>query len=309
MPQFEKRRFRPAQLISRLQVEHAWLFRAIDHQRSRQALVDRERARSQYLTTLEAQTILRDAGEVIYDVEAGRLGPVQIAGLAAWRMTKGIFRFDQEMSKQLLQTRTDPSMQGYVLAKLPQWCVYVEAVGSMTRYGVHGFWAFAEGYGQDTAALHLLFDEDSRIRHVQVSLNGRMAPAVTAAIRHQGDGQRDDDDGDVLILPRVVGGVASVVEAAVTLLTYLCCSNATVGERGRSPHNPMPVRAGMGWALFPADRPTLWMVGHGRAVHAHEVAEAIAGGAERPRFQVRDVVRKGGVLDQEVLWVDVAVQR
>ncbi len=312
MPQFEKRRFRPAQLLSRVEADHAWLFKAIDHQRSRHALVDRERARSQYLTAAEAEAILRDADEVIDDVEAGRLGPVQVAGLAAWRMTKGIFRFDEELSQKLLQAPIHPLMQGYVLTKLPQWCVYVEAVPSMAGYGVHGFWAFTEGYERDCAALHLLFDEDGWVRHVPISLRSRMVSAVRSAIEIQEEGDVGDHaggDDEVLVARRVRGCVASVVEAAAMLLTYLCCSNAALGERGRLPHNPMPVRAGMGWALFPADRPTVWKVGRGSREQVQQTAESNPSRGESPRFEIREVVRKGGVLDQDVSWIDAPGQR
>lgn len=310
MPQFEKRRFRPALLISRLEVQEPWLFQAIDHRRSAHALADRDRARWQYLTTVEAEEILAEADEAIYDVEAGPLGPVHVAGLAAWRMTQGVFRFAPELEARLLQTPINPVMQGYVMARLPQWCVYVESAASLNRFGAHGFWAFVEAGEQASGALHLLIDEERRIRHVPISLNRTMALGVAAAIRQTDDDAVScDEDGDVLVQQRVVAGVGSVVEAAATLLTYLCCSNANVGDRGRLPRNPMPVRAGVGWAMFPADRPSVWKVGHAGVAHTGAVTGAAESGSSSARFEVRDVVRKGGLHDQDVLWVGSASRR
>jgi hypothetical protein len=305
MPQFEKRRFRPAQLLLRLEAGHGWLFRAIDHHRSSQAPANRDRARAQYLSCSEAETILSDAAESIHDEHLGDLGAAQVAGLAAWRMTKGIFRFNPEFATCLLMTPMNPAIKGYVMVRLPQWCVYIEGVEAMSRQGVHGFWAFVDHDETQALTLHLLLEEANRIRHVAIALNASLAEAVDRAAANASRRRADaaESEGEVAVAGRVSHGLATVIEAAAMMLTYLCCTNADVGERGRYPHNPMPVRAGIGWGLFPADRPSLWKVGFTNAARETPGSSVKAKGA-MPRFDVREVIRKGGVPDQELSWTD-----
>lgn len=297
MPQFEKRRFRPAQLLARLELAHEWLFQAIDHHRT---FIARKGAWSQYLTSWAAEEILDEAGEVINDEAVGRLSGAHIAGLAAWRMTKGIYRFDVGFAGDLLRTPLHLDIQGLVLNRMPQWCVYVEADPFLADQGLHGFWAFAERSGvRQEATLHLLLDWPSSIRHVPVSLNSTLAAGVNRAVREDLGRLAAQQDGGAT--SRGIERPVSVVEAASTLVTYLCCSNAEIGEKGRSPRNPMAVRFKDDWALFPADGPVIWKVGQAAAGQAARPGRN--GAALAPRFEVRDIVSSQGQLQQNVTWV------
>jgi hypothetical protein len=268
-------------------------------------MVDREIAKAQYLAPWEAEHILREAGEVIEDPVAGRLCPVKVAALSAWRMTKGVFRFDQTLWSRLIKADIAPDMAGHIMRRLPQWCIYVETEGRLSEHGVEGVFAFVESHAMEQAALHLILDEKGGLRHVPISLSGTMWRAVRDATEQWVDEACAANlDGDVLVSQRVSTGIASVVEATVRLLTYLCCKNVSVGERGRLPQNPMPVRAGSGWAMFPADRPTVWRVGAIDARHGGRASGTNESRVDAGHFDVREILRRGGNREQEVVWLD-----
>ena len=48
-----------------------------------------------------------------------------IAALAAWRVTQGIYRFDGELYRSLVDTPIT-TLPTDVLYQLPEWCVYIE---------------------------------------------------------------------------------------------------------------------------------------------------------------------------------------
>ncbi len=306
MPQFEKRRFRPSRLLARLELAHGWLFQAIDQHRRLNASADRKRARSQYLTSWDAGTILDEANEVVVDEEVGRLSAAHIAGLAAWRMTKGIYRFDVGFLSHLSRTPVHPGIQGSVLTRLPQWCVYVEADTFIASRGIHGFWAFAEqSEVLQRRTLHLLLDEPSCVRHVPLSLNSTLSAGMELAVCEDSEQSAGAQcEGKVIASP-ISEKWPGVIEAASTMVTYLCCTNADIGERGQYPRNPNAVRVASRWTLFPADGTSVWRVGQSAASHMAEVSGSSGShaAAPLPRFDVQDVVRNGDVPDQDVMWM------
>jgi hypothetical protein len=52
--------------------------------------------------------------------------PMILAALCAWRMGKGVYRFDPELLEELWQTPVTGEIPGEVLLRLPEWCVYLE---------------------------------------------------------------------------------------------------------------------------------------------------------------------------------------
>lgn len=78
----------------------------------------------------------------------------RIGALAAWRQTKGIYRFDPVLAENLLTTKLSGDLPVELLYRLPEWCVYVE-----TPDHPHGFFAHLE-HDSNTgrAELRFLFD-------------------------------------------------------------------------------------------------------------------------------------------------------
>lgn len=68
---------------------------------------------------------------------------VKLTMLAAWRLSKGIYRFDPTLKADLIDTPLDGAVPIDVLQRLPQWCIYLEIDPTPTWRGVaragHGF--------------------------------------------------------------------------------------------------------------------------------------------------------------------------
>lgn len=97
-------------------------------------------------------------GQRVRFEQSGHVGLV--AGLGAWRITQGVYRFDSTLYEALLATPITDEIPVDVLHHLPGWCVYIETLG-YTVYGValHGFFAFMEVDAQSgTEELRLLLD-------------------------------------------------------------------------------------------------------------------------------------------------------
>jgi len=64
--------------------------------------------------------------------------PELVAALAAWRITKGIYRFDVDLFDELVESSLEGEIPSEVLFQLPEWCVYVE----LPESSYDGFFCF-----------------------------------------------------------------------------------------------------------------------------------------------------------------------
>jgi hypothetical protein len=55
--------------------------------------------------------------------------PMILSALCAWRMGKGIYRFDPDLLQELWETPVAGEIPGAILLRLPEWCVYLELPG------------------------------------------------------------------------------------------------------------------------------------------------------------------------------------
>jgi hypothetical protein len=55
--------------------------------------------------------------------------PMILAALCAWRMGKGVYRFDPDLLQELWETPVTGEIPGEILLHLPEWCVYLELPG------------------------------------------------------------------------------------------------------------------------------------------------------------------------------------
>lgn len=86
----------------------------------------------------------------------------ELAAVAAWRPTKGVYRFDPDLFDAIADTPITGDLPVEVLHRLPEWCVYVETRGRMTfssNSPIHGFFA------------HLEYDANDRRSELRVLLD------------------------------------------------------------------------------------------------------------------------------------------
>lgn len=69
-----------------------------------------------------------------------------LTATCAWRMTKGVYIFDPEVLKALVETRADEEPPHEMFLHLPEWCPYIATPGLEVMEGVavHGFFAYVD---------------------------------------------------------------------------------------------------------------------------------------------------------------------
>lgn len=215
----------------------------------------------------------------------------RLAALAAWRVTQGIYRFDGALYEALVDTPVTGDLPCDVLYRLPEWCVYVETPGGRWLGEVlHGFFAHLEWDANDGhAELRLLLDAAGALIPIPIHLGSwglrealcRMAERAT--INALGEGMAAPSSVSGRLLPHL--------EPLLSLLLYLCSTNAEIGDGSRQPGRPCPTKTKKGWRLFPAEQPASWNVGVrlGTALRAayREAGEVAGGSHARPRPHIR----------------------
>lgn len=84
------------------------------------------------------------------DVELHMVGRTRLlSAAAAWRMTKGVYVFDTEVLKAIIDSEVDDDLPDELFLHLPEWCPYVSASGVEVLPGlaIHGFFAYVDDRG------------------------------------------------------------------------------------------------------------------------------------------------------------------
>ncbi len=67
-----------------------------------------------------------------------------LVGAAAWRVTKGVYRFAPDLLEVIASTRFERGLPSGLFARLPEWCVYIETPGWDVFGQIAGFMAWIE---------------------------------------------------------------------------------------------------------------------------------------------------------------------
>jgi hypothetical protein len=247
--------------------------------------------------------------------------PGIVTGLATWRYTQGIYRFDPDVYRAIVDTSLEGGLPTELLFRLPEWCVYVEVDStSISGRTVHGFWAWLEhdvargGSRELRLLLDMALDPDDPLTHltaehlspllsVPLSLDAPNIEAAWSAVISSGL-KEAEALGEVMpidsseLLASNLAGMGEVVRSAISLLLYLCSQTSEITNRARpdrQPGNPAPKRTRRhGLRVYPADGPAEWDVGvrMGAALRAAYQRESGGGGAEGAGRHVRPHVRR-----------------
>ena len=208
----------------------------------------------------------------------------RLAALGAWRVTQGIYRFDEDLYEAIVSTELKGDIPADLLTRLPAWCVYIELQAAA---GVHGFFAHLESdMNSGEMELRLLIDADNALLPVPLHLG--QWDLVTALEKTASESSKQALRHGLPTLGSLAD-LASNIAPMVSLLLYLCSEHADYIR----PEPPRPKRTKRGERLFPPDSPTTWDVGLriGAALRrAHDAApeESAGSGAHaRPRAHIR----------------------
>lgn len=214
----------------------------------------------------------------------------ELGAIAAWRPTKGIYRFDPDFGRAIAETELAKELPNEVLHRLPEWCVYVETDGIVE--GVHGFFAHLEcDANTGGEELRLLIDTDDGLTPIALHLVGTLQDAVQAFFDEAAAHAALTGAWTYGTPASVIKQIATKISPIVSLVLYLC-SDAPDYDGADRPTMPTARQTKHGPKERGAEVPRVWDVGlrMGAALRAavrQERAEPGDGTHASPRPHVR----------------------
>jgi hypothetical protein len=208
----------------------------------------------------------------------------ELGAVAAWRPTKGIYRFDLDLAAALVSTPLDRELPTGVLERLPEWCVWIDPVA-----GLPGFFAFLEyDAGDGRTELRLAIDNGEDLSQLIVHLGkGSILDGLEAMVLESAANMALQTRVAVPVVGKeALSSAALYVAPFVSLLLYLCADEPDLGDR-QPPKHPSQSKRTTGAATE-----TVWAVGEriGAALRAASNAtsgEPADGTHASPRPHVR----------------------
>ncbi len=237
-----------------------------------------------------------------------------VGALAAWRVTKGIYRFDETAFEELWDTPIAGDLPVTLLERLPAWCCYIafpqprwlSFSGVPNEFFCHGFFVHLE-YDQATGRreLRFLLDYESQIsdRNVLPGLTGLMLhltgnltncvqDALNEMQRHFVE-SGEASPGYEAVFAKLREHMAEQITPLVSLTLYLCSTNAEIATRGG--YHPPPLRRDKNepTRILAAETPIIWDVAYRigaalRAANEEQKRKKMLGGHHAgPRPHIR----------------------
>lgn len=197
-----------------------------------------------------------------------------VAAVAAWRPTQSVYRFDPDVEKALVSTDIRGVLPVDHLMRLPEWCVFCDALG--------GFFAHLEPSKTFGAELRVLVPGPDGIL---TTLCLPLTPGATLADAML-SWQHNPRGGDVST-PSLMS-VAAALAPIVSLLLYLCADDPDmVATRCRGKITPKERVGRDGKPYMPAaNKPEVWEVGFRLgATLRSDAGPSGAGGHVRPHVR------------------------
>jgi len=211
-----------------------------------------------------------------------------LAVAGTWRVTQDVVRFDETLYGALAETPVTGNLPSSTLTRLPAWCVYVETPG-MEAQGVSiaGVWAMLDhdsNTDADELRLFLFDGESAGLVPLVLQLGDwTIEEAIERPVNM--DVLRDLVNPDQAQQAISVAKQIACTPQIVSLLLYLCTygfpRSGTVPADGGARY-PKAKKTRQGWRLFPAQKPTLRVIGEsiGRRLRDAEAKEAQTPGRE-----------------------------
>jgi len=212
-------------------------------------------------------------GHIVTDALGGKVSldyihyyMIELAALATWRYTQGIYLFHSFCLAEITETPFAGILPAERFRHLPQWCVYVDTPnGNWFGNDLYGFWAhLAWDSKREVEILIFLLDKSDglEIRALEVgpwSLQEGVQRLVNGARAHCLQNDIPDDN-----LKDDAEEIAAALAPLVSMVLYLCSDTAEIEHEhipGLRPANPPLKKTRHGLKLFAPAQPTFWKVG------------------------------------------------
>jgi hypothetical protein len=220
-----------------------------------------------------------------------------LAALGTWRLTQGIYKFDQTLLDALKRTELKGNIPQDALLRLPQWCIYVDLnENGDDEDTIVGFFAFLEDdREQNTQELRLILDYKTELLVTTPIYLGnwsieegikKATKRTQEVLKQRGFGQFEVKDAAAK-MPTVIRTLSPLV----AILLYLCSDQPDIADHDPTtcPYYPAPKKTKKGLRLFAPDAPRIYRVGDGigeriRQALKHD-EEAARSGSKRPHIR------------------------
>ena len=173
-------------------------------------------------------------------VDVGNVG-----ALAAWRMTKTEYRFSDTLLKEFSDAELKEIPCEYLIERLPEWCVYVDAAGqNWSVPKIDGFFAYLEADSNDGhAELRITFSVPDGLFSFAIHLvNGSLADGL---MESSAWATQFIPSGKMATVPteQDASAAAELLKPLVCAVLYLCSEEPDIHPpRTRAPHPLHPYR-------------------------------------------------------------------
>lgn len=219
-------------------------------------------------------------------------GDVRVMPLAAaagtWRLSKGIYSFDDDLARELMSTPMSEVTPTTVFRNLPEFCVYIDTPWNKDHCGV---FAHLEYDIRPNPKYSSTVEPHSELRMLYLARYGDILKGSWPFMLHI------DNHNIIRSLQECYGTKSEEILYAISdelsLLLYLCSEAPDYGDR-TPPKYVEPKRIKGGYKWIPKQRPEEWNIGVrlGAAIRNYKASEAHAGDGEPTGRSVRPHIRR-----------------
>jgi len=237
---------RPSEILRQFDREHPGIWRHVDEARLKY------RPKYGYLSLKQARAILRaydglPDGPVVIEEPKFNIGglaflpAIVLLLLSSWRITKGVYRYDPDIYRGVLDTPLDEVLPCSLFHSLPEWCVYIETPDLLHNGVAYPGFFFSVIEGETQEAFAVAWFGGTFL--IPCPIGGFSVNYIKNALF----------DKDRSMEP--------ALHRMMTLALYLCAQNADVGKEADHPGNPLPTKTKRGLRVLPREKVRMWDVG------------------------------------------------
>lgn len=178
--------------------------------------------------------------------------------LSAWRVTKGIYKFDPDLWSELNAVSIDCKIPCDILLKMPEWCIYLY-IGD----DAGAFYVINEELGNVELRIYLAAENGIMpiIMHLgDWSFQEGFDRAIEFAVMQYRKNNIHNDIGESNIRESYKHSEAIIAQLLSGLL-FIITQSDEVGNGRTKPYKPTPIRTKLGLAMPQAEKPKIWDVG------------------------------------------------
>lgn len=210
------------------------------------------------------------------------------AAAGTWRLSKGIYSFDDDLARELMSTPMSEIAPTTIFRNLPEFCVYIDTPWNKDHCGV---FAHLEYDIRPDSKYSNTGEPHSELRLLYLARYGDMFKGSLPFMLHI-------DNKNIINSLHECYGVKSeeilfTISDELSLLLYLCSEAPDYGDR-EHPEYAEPKRIKGGYKWIPKQRPEQWNVGVrlGAAIRNYQASEAHDRNVEPTGRTVRPHIRR-----------------